>query len=1077
MRTNIFLLNILIILSFSTTSWSQGWERLFPEYSNIQPHAAKRVIPASDGGFHILTSNAYVAAAGNGFSLIKVDADGVIQNSETFANNIQRVGIDMIMTANQELVIVSRENVVPNDFDSNIIFLRVDQNYNIISESTIDILGDIESPRDIIESPDGTFWLTGRGGEFPFTSFIQKLDAQGNTIGATGFDGFNDNYAQKILPHGNGGATVFCYKQNTTFINQYDSNGLLINQVTYTGNDDFILPNDAINTSDGNIIITGSAWGNGSSRAVMLKIDNSGNQLWRKEIPTSDFLAITSVKEKVGGNGYRLLVREQVFQSLSIQHTGIIDTDIQGEPIWQKSYAVNYFNHASDFQILPDNSMIIAAERHQTHLNPFQNSNVVPYVIRTDALGNTLRSGVSGKVANDDTDDCVEEGIDQSVGRSVSAFQNGFSVGNAIVDSSGNYTIEAPPGTYKLVFDLPNFLWSSCQDSIDIVIPNTDTLENQNFVIAYNNEPMDDISGYLFEDVDNDCIRDSFETEGFAGWLVTLDLYEDGNSVLLIDTTDENGFYSFDDLEGFTTGAQALISAPFGPTGTGLNCGFPCWQEYDIGPFTETSFTFNNGVTCDTLPFCPIMSVSIATDEIRPCINEQYVIQYCNIGGFTAQDAYLEVTIDPALEVYWSSIPWDAQVGNVFTFELGNLFANECGTIRMNFNAPCEDSLGTTYCSEVYAFPDSTCVTAGPEWDGSEIELSVECLADSVRFKIQNIGVGDMTSELEYIVIEDNVLLGMDPNPFQLPSTQSMEVTFPANGSFYHMESMQPPGFPGLSTPITWIEGCGQTGNISLGMVNQYPLGDEDTWQDIFCIESVGSFDPNDKNGFPRGLGDQHFIDQNQDLEYIIRFQNTGTADALYVEIRDTIATQHLDITSLRVGASSHDYTWDIQGNGVIVFKFENINLPDETTDPEGSKGFVQFRIKQPLDLPIGTMIHNTAAIYFDNNAPIITNQTLHTIGEDYLMTWTREISKDQLKEVVLFPNPVTDWTYIEVKGIEAQQALELQVYDVIGNQVKVLSFENKSTINILEQSSPGTYFYKIYQSNQVIGVGKIIKI
>jgi hypothetical protein len=66
---------------------------------------------------------------------------------------------------------------------------------------------------------------------------------------------------------------------------------------------------------------------------------------------------------------------------------------------------------------------------------------------------------------------------------------------------------------------------------------------------------------------------------------------------------------------------------------------------------------------------------------------------------------------------------------------------------------------------------------------------------------------------------------------------------------------------------------------------------------------------------------------------------------------------------------------------GIVKFNFPNINLPDSLSDEAGSKGFVRFKVKLKDNLPLGTTIENTAYIYFDFNAPIITNTTVNTIA------------------------------------------------------------------------------------------------
>ncbi|MCI4669910.1 MAG: T9SS type A sorting domain-containing protein, partial [Bacteroidia bacterium] len=70
------------------------------------------------------------------------------------------------------------------------------------------------------------------------------------------------------------------------------------------------------------------------------------------------------------------------------------------------------------------------------------------------------------------------------------------------------------------------------------------------------------------------------------------------------------------------------------------------------------------------------------------------------------------------------------------------------------------------------------------------------------------------------------------------------------------------------------------------------------------------------------------------------------------------------------------------QNPAVVRFRFDPIFLPDSTTDLEGSNGFVKFGIQMMPGLPLGSTIENKAAIYFDFNAPIITNTVVHTLVE-----------------------------------------------------------------------------------------------
>ena len=133
----------------------------------------------------------------------------------------------------------------------------------------------------------------------------------------------------------------------------------------------------------------------------------------------------------------------------------------------------------------------------------------------------------------------------------------------------------------------------------------------------------------------------------------------------------------------------------------------------------------------------------------------------------------------------------------------------------------------------------------------------------------------------------------------------------------------------------------------------------------------VNSFDPNDKLVTQGEQIPDEKIDEY--LDYKIRFQNVGTANAINVTITDTISDK-LDWTTFQPINSSHNYRLELIDQEEINFIFENINLPYEAIDEPGSNGHVSFKIKPKDNVQIGDIIENKAYIFFDFNAPIITN-------------------------------------------------------------------------------------------------------
>ncbi|MEM6343010.1 MAG: PKD domain-containing protein [Bacteroidota bacterium] len=154
---------------------------------------------------------------------------------------------------------------------------------------------------------------------------------------------------------------------------------------------------------------------------------------------------------------------------------------------------------------------------------------------------------------------------------------------------------------------------------------------------------------------------------------------------------------------------------------------------------------------------------------------------------------------------------------------------------------------------------------------------------------------------------------------------------------------------------------------------------------DTLCIPVFAAYDPNDIQVSPAGVlaplnEDSGYIDIEQQLmQYRIRFQNTGNFPATYVQILDTI-DQNLDALQFRPAGSSHPYRLDIKEDSIFVFTFANISLPDSTSDLLGSQGFVSFLLPHRGTLSHGTRIYNRAAIYFDFNPPIFTNQVQNVV-------------------------------------------------------------------------------------------------
>lgn len=164
----------------------------------------------------------------------------------------------------------------------------------------------------------------------------------------------------------------------------------------------------------------------------------------------------------------------------------------------------------------------------------------------------------------------------------------------------------------------------------------------------------------------------------------------------------------------------------------------------------------------------------------------------------------------------------------------------------------------------------------------------------------------------------------------------------------------------------------------------------------------VGSFDPNDIEVSPKGSGAKGLIRDTAKLVYTIRFQNMGTDTAFNIVVKNKLP-QGVDIKRFEVLNTSHPYQLSLQGHDTLVFRFPNILLPDNKVNEPLSHGLIRYRIGQlPKNKP-GTEIRNQAAIYFDFNTPVITNEVLNTIAD--ITTETAQ-ENEWTKVLQIFPNP-----------------------------------------------------------------------
>ena len=245
--------------------------------------------------------------------------------------------------------------------------------------------------------------------------------------------------------------------------------------------------------------------------------------------------------------------------------------------------------------------------------------------------------------------------------------------------------------------------------------------------------------------------------------------------------------------------------------------------------------------------------------------------------------------------------------------------------------------------------------------------------------------------------------------------------------------------------------------NVSInGFADNNSVNDSAACQTVV----VGAFDPNDKQVNPAGQGNQHAIntDLAEQLLYTVRFQNTGTYPATNVVILDTLDAAALDVSSLAFVNSSHPCSVELINGNVLRASFIGIMLPDSGSNEPASHGYVTFRIGLVEGLNEGSVVSNRAAIYFDFNEPVITNDAWITLDASVAVNTT------VANYLELYPNPVE--STLTVFGHEHLTSLRYIIKDPMGKVAQHGVIKNPLDVTAL---SAGLYVLTVIGENGLV--------
>jgi Secretion system C-terminal sorting domain/FG-GAP-like repeat len=224
----------------------------------------------------------------------------------------------------------------------------------------------------------------------------------------------------------------------------------------------------------------------------------------------------------------------------------------------------------------------------------------------------------------------------------------------------------------------------------------------------------------------------------------------------------------------------------------------------------------------------------------------------------------------------------------------------------------------------------------------------------------------------------------------------------------------------------------------------------------------VNSYDPNDISVME---GPEIFIeDADKYLHYLIRFQNTGSASAININVEHEL-DEKLDWETMRLENLSHPGRVEIINGSMVNFIFDDIHLPDSTSNEPASHGHIAYKIKPKSNVVVGDVFSAVADIYFDFNAPIITNTATTEIVEPL------GVAEFDMQSIQLFPNPAKD----KLEIVSNQVMDKFTIIDLNGRLLKEIKLSNLEYSLDVSSLTKGVYFLEI-KSRELKSTKKFIK-
>lgn len=329
------------ILFKNNINGNKEWKRTF---NLMEGNAGYSVQQTVDNGYII--GGSAVSEDKSYALLLKTDEQGNEDWKKTFSGLGDSIAYSVRQTNDNGFVLTGSSTNPYNENITNLLLLKTDEEGNLEWNKTF-YFDNISMGQSVKQTEDMGYIVAGYSGRFEFIPGSQSIDLEVIVI-KTDING-NEEWRNKyeVMDIGIG------YSIQRTSDDGYIIGGTAVDLTTFTSNALLLkidengneiwrktyidtYGNSVVQTNDNGYIIGGSATSSSNSYAMLLKTDENGNKLWKKTYRGLGISLGTSVKQ-INDGGYILTgATSGSIYSYSV-YTLLLKTDEQGNLIWSKS--------------------------------------------------------------------------------------------------------------------------------------------------------------------------------------------------------------------------------------------------------------------------------------------------------------------------------------------------------------------------------------------------------------------------------------------------------------------------------------------------------------------------------------------------------------------------------------------------------------------------------------------------------------------------------------------------------------------------------------------------------------------